>query len=72
LQVPCLLQAGWSEEQTIRQAAAAGIVLPGISRLYAGVDRLEGWLLGYASLAEHEIEAAVLRLRNALARTPRR
>ncbi|WAI85204.1 MULTISPECIES: PLP-dependent aminotransferase family protein [Achromobacter] len=66
LQVPCLLQPGWSEAKTIRQAAEAGLVLPGISRLYAGADRLEGWLLGYASLAEHEIEAAVLRLRKAL------
>ncbi|MGV2862784.1 MocR-like pyridoxine biosynthesis transcription factor PdxR [Achromobacter sp. AGC39] len=72
LQVPCLLQPGWSESQTIRQAAEAGIVLPGISRLYSGADRLEGWLLGYASLAEHEIEAAMLRLRHVLARTPRR
>lgn len=66
LQVPCLLQPGWSEAKTIRQAADAGLVLPGISRLYAGAERLEGWLLGYASLAEHEIEAAVLRLRSAL------
>jgi len=66
LQVPCLLQPGWSEAKTIRQAADAGLVLPGISRLYAGAERLEGWLLGYASLAEHEIEASVLRLRNVL------
>ena len=67
LQVPCLLQAGWTEAQTCRLAAQAGLVLPGISRLYAGAERLEGWLLGYASLTEHEIETAVLRLRNALA-----
>ncbi|MNK19279.1 HTH-type transcriptional regulatory protein GabR [compost metagenome] len=66
LQVPCLLERGWTEEQTIRRAAAAGVLLPGISRLYAGTDRMQGWLLGYASLAGHEIEAAVLRLGAAL------
>lgn len=68
LQVPCLLAPGWSEEDTIRRAAAAGIALPGISRLYAGADRMQGWLLGYAALAGHEIEAAMLRLRHALTR----
>lgn len=68
LQVPCLLEPGWSEEQTIRQAAKAGLLLPGISRLYAGANGIRGWLLGYASLTEYEIEAAVLRLSNALTR----
>lgn len=66
LQVPCLLEPGWSEEQTIRQAAAAGLMLPGISRLYAGADRMQGWLLGYSSLSEHEIEATMQRLGKAL------
>ncbi|MNL23383.1 hypothetical protein D3C87_1447700 [compost metagenome] len=64
--MPCLLEPGWSEEQTIRQAAAAGLMLPGISRLYAGADRMQGWLLGYSSLSEHEIEATMQRLGKAL------
>ncbi|MEN4919193.1 PLP-dependent aminotransferase family protein [Achromobacter spanius] len=68
LQIPCLLEPGWSEENTIRRAAAAGLALPGLSRLYAGQDGVQGWLLGYAALAGHEIEAAVLQLRNALKR----
>lgn len=66
MQVPCLLEPGWSEEDTIRRAATAGVLLQGLSRLYAGEHRQPGWLLGYASLTAYEIEAAVLRLANAL------
>jgi len=66
LQIPCLLQPGWSEEKTIRQAAMAGIQLLGLSQLYAGENKQQGWLLGYASLATHEIEMSVLRLSNVL------
>ncbi|MBZ4209333.1 PLP-dependent aminotransferase family protein, partial [Klebsiella aerogenes] len=29
MQVPCLLEPGWSEEDTIRRAAAAGVLLQG-------------------------------------------
>ncbi len=66
MQILCLLDDGWSEEKTIRQAASAGVLLPGLSRLYAGEDKRQGWLLGYASLTAYEIEAAMLRLANAL------
>ncbi|MBD2785222.1 PLP-dependent aminotransferase family protein [Xenorhabdus sp. DI] len=66
LQIPCLLEHGWSEEKTIRQAATAGIQLPGLSRLYFGEDKKQGWVLGYSSLAGYEIEAAMLRLSQAL------
>ena len=66
LQIPCLLERGWCEEKTIRQAEAAGLRLPGLSRLYAGEYKQQGWLLGYASLTAYEIEAAVLQLSNAL------
>ena len=66
MQVLCLLEDGWSEEKTIRQAASAGVLLPGLSRLYAGEEKRQGWLLGYASLTAYEIEAAMLRLANAL------
>jgi len=66
LQIPCWLQPGWSEENTIRQAAIVGIQLSGLSRLYAGVEKQQGWLLGYAALSAHEIETAVLRLSNVL------
>ncbi len=62
LQMPCLLDEGWSEERTIRLAANAGVQLPGLSRLYAGEERKQGWLLGYSSLNAMEIEAAMLRL----------
>lgn len=66
LQIPCLLAEGWSEEKTIRQAASAGVQLPGLSRLYAGEQKKQGWLLGYSSLSACEIESAMLRLANAL------
>lgn len=66
LQIPCLLRDGWSEEQTIRQAASAGIQLSGLSRLYAGEKKKQGWLLGYSSLTAYEIEAAMQRLAHAL------
>jgi GntR family transcriptional regulator/MocR family aminotransferase len=66
LQMPCLLDEGWSEERTIRLAANAGVQLPGLSRLYAGEERKQGWLLGYSSLNAMEIEAAMLRLAKAL------
>ncbi|MPM39815.1 HTH-type transcriptional regulatory protein GabR [bioreactor metagenome] len=70
LQVPCLLEAGWSEQDTIRRATAAGVVLPGLSRLYAGERKQLGWLLGYASLTAHEIESAILCLAKALRGMP--
>ena len=68
LQVPCLLEPGWTEADTIRRAAAAGLVLPGLQRLYAGTPALQGWLLGYASLSAHEIDLAVRRLAAVLRR----
>jgi len=66
LQIPCLLARGWSEEKTIRQAASAGLLLPGLSRLYAGADKRQGWILGYSSLTAHEIDTAMRRLSGAL------
>jgi GntR family transcriptional regulator/MocR family aminotransferase len=66
LQIPCLLATGWSEQDTIHRAATSGVVLPGLSRLYAGEQKQQGWLLGYASLNAYEIESAILRLSNSL------
>jgi GntR family transcriptional regulator/MocR family aminotransferase len=66
LQIPCLLQSGWTEVQTQQRAARVGIQLPGLSRLYAGEQKQQGWLLGYASLSAHEIDAAMARLAQAL------
>ncbi|WMD18326.1 PLP-dependent aminotransferase family protein [Achromobacter seleniivolatilans] len=66
LQIPCLLAPGWSEENTIRQAAAAGVQLAGLSRLYAGPVKQSGWLLGYAALTDFEIDTAMQRLSRAL------
>jgi len=70
LQIPCLLQPEWSEENTIRQAAMAGIQLLGLSQLYAGEKKQQGWLLGYSSLSAHQIETAIQRLFNALRSKP--
>lgn len=66
LQMPCLLAEGWSEPDTIRQAARVGIQLPGLSRLYARPPARGGWLLGFAALTPHEIETAIQRLAKAL------
>lgn len=66
MQIPCVLKPGWSEAQTIRQAAGAGVHLPGLSRLYLGEDKQPGWLLGYACLTGQEIETATLALARAL------
>lgn len=66
LQLPCLLTAGRTEAETIRQAARAGIQLSGLGRLYANPPAVEGWLLGFAALSPEEIEAAIQRLEKAV------
>ncbi len=66
LQIPCFLEPGWSEEHTLRRGLSAGVLLPGLSRLYLGEEKQQGWMLGYASLTAYEIESAMLRLANAL------
>ncbi|MBD2812616.1 PLP-dependent aminotransferase family protein [Xenorhabdus sp. Vera] len=66
LQIMCLLNPEWSEEETIRLAATAGVQIPGLSRLYACENKKQGWILGYASLSDYEIESAMLRLANTL------
>lgn len=66
LQMPCMLNEGWSEPDTIRQAARVGIQLPGLSRLYARPPATGGWLLGFAALTPHEIETAIVRLAKVL------
>jgi GntR family transcriptional regulator/MocR family aminotransferase len=68
MQIPCYLKSGWSEERSIAQAAQAGVHLPGLSRLYLGARPQPGWLLGYASLSEQEMESAILQLARALHR----
>lgn len=67
LQMPCLLAEGWSEPDTIRQAARVGIQLPGLSRLYTKRPAVDGWLLGFAALTPHEIETAIQRLSKVIA-----
>ncbi|MCC7704851.1 PLP-dependent aminotransferase family protein [Janthinobacterium sp. GW460P] len=66
LQLPCLLHEGRAELETLRLAAQAGIVLPGLSRLYATPPQRGGWLLGFAALTPHEIDSGIVRLARAL------
>lgn len=66
LQLPCMLAPAYLEATTIAQAAAAGIVLPGLSRLYLGPIQQHGWVLGYAALTPHEIDLAMQQLQQAL------
>ena len=70
LQIPLPAGSGMGGGGNHPPGAAAGLRLPGLSRLYAGGEARQGWLLGYASLTAYEIEAAVLRLANALGRKP--
>ena len=67
LQMPCLLHEDRVELDTLRLAAQAGIVLPGLSRLYATPPARGGWLLGFAALTPHEIDSGIVRLARALA-----
>lgn len=66
LQMPCLLHEGRVELDTLRLAAQAGIMLPGLSRLYATPPERGGWLLGFAALTPHEIGSGIVRLARAL------
>ena len=66
MQIPCFLEPGWSEPATIRQAAAVGVQLSGLSRLYQGAQPRQGWLLGYAALSAHESAAAIEQLAKVL------
>ena len=49
-----------------RRAQAAGIVAPALSTFYEGRPRRQGLMLGYAAVAEAEMEEAVKRLAAAL------
>lgn len=66
LQLPCVLHEGWSELETIRQAARVGIQLPGLTRLYARPPTRGGWLLGFSALTPSEIESASRQLAKVL------
>lgn len=66
LHIPCILESGWVERDTIRYAQQAGIVLPGLSRLFMGAQKVEGWLLGFAPLTQYEITSSVKKLADVL------
>jgi GntR family transcriptional regulator/MocR family aminotransferase len=53
-----------------RAAAAAGVHVSPLSRCYAGDDKAQGLILGYAGTPEKAIEPAVRSLRAALAERP--
>ena len=61
LQLSVALPPG-SEATLTRQAQALGVITPGLGALYAGPDRVDGWLLGFAALQPAEIEQALLAL----------
>ena len=61
LQIAALLPPG--EELLLTQRAARlGLLTPGLSGLYLGPSKLDGWLLGFAALTPAEIQAAVKQL----------
>jgi GntR family transcriptional regulator/MocR family aminotransferase len=66
LQIPCFLKEGWSEEETITKARRHGINILGLSQLYTNEKKREGWVLGYSSLSDYEIEKSVIALSNVL------
>jgi GntR family transcriptional regulator/MocR family aminotransferase len=61
LQIAALLPAG-EEQQLTQRAARLGLMTPGLSGLYLGAAKLDGWLLGFAALRPAEIQAAVKQL----------
>jgi GntR family transcriptional regulator / MocR family aminotransferase len=65
------LPAGTDDVAASQAALAASVVAPPLSRHYLGAARRRGLLLGYAGVPEREIDAAMLRLAAALARTAR-
>ncbi|MDC8774080.1 MocR-like pyridoxine biosynthesis transcription factor PdxR [Roseateles albus] len=61
LQIAALLPPG-EEQQLTQRAARLGLLTPGLSGLYLGPSKLDGWLLGFAALTPAEIQAAVKQL----------
>ncbi|MDM4767932.1 PLP-dependent aminotransferase family protein [Pelomonas sp. SE-A7] len=57
LQLAALLPRG-EEARFTRAAAALGLLTPGLSALYQGPLRQDGWLLGYSALTPDEIAVA--------------
>ncbi|WP_192808730.1 MocR-like pyridoxine biosynthesis transcription factor PdxR [Actinomadura montaniterrae] len=67
LHVVLRARAGLSAEQIVERAGVNGVSVTSLAAFYAGTDRLEGLLLGYAGMSEDElVEAAEI-----LARTIR-
>ena len=71
LQMPCLLTGGLSERAAIDAARRVGVELLGLSALHASGEGRAGFLMGFAAYTPAELEAAILRLAQAL-RTAKR
>lgn len=67
-QVACYLREGLEESATIKAAAAIGIDLPSLERLYFDRPLRSGWVMGYVALAHQEAEAAMKKLTRVLNR----
>jgi GntR family transcriptional regulator/MocR family aminotransferase len=61
LQIAALLPPG-EELNLTQRAARLGLLTPGLSGLYHGPLKLDGWLLGFAALTPAQIQAAVHQL----------
>lgn len=64
------LAARCDDEQAAARAAAAGLTVVPLSTAYWRSPKAQGLLLGFASVAENEMEAVVKRLAEALAEPP--
>ncbi len=58
--------SGFDDVAATRAAAAAGVHVSPLSRCYAGEDKAQGLILGYAGTPEKAIEPAIRSLRRAL------
>jgi GntR family transcriptional regulator/MocR family aminotransferase len=62
LQLPCLLDPGVDELDSIQRGARFGLDLPSLSRFYHSPPSRGGWLMGFAAFTPEEISQSVRRL----------
>ena len=71
IQIAALLKAPSDDRKLVEEAAAAGVNLAPLSLYYMGEPRYRGLLMGYAGVAEPEMDAAISVLRDVMLRTER-
>ena len=71
IQIAALLKAPGDDRKLVEEAVAAGVNLAPLSLYYMHEPRYRGFLMGYAGVAEPEMDAAIAVLRDVMLRTER-